>query len=268
VRQRCADHFAACERLDALLAEQWASLFVERPDRTAFLVAATFARSLKTFRALLVLAADGWGEQAAMLDRSLFEDMVVGYWADLKREEAVELLLEHQALTADVHRDVLLKYGFTEEAADMAPLEPERRAELEKKFGRYGERTWYGTHLYAMLDEIEHHWPAGKERQRLRRMYALGYRFNTLMLHHSPHALNETARYSRPEEDTFVLQVGRDIANVPGALLGGFYAVSHLALLGANAEHRQALVDLIERELPRLDPRPRARPPDASSPGS
>src|SRR5690349_11586631 len=46
-------------------------------------------RSMKTYRAVLVLCDSGFGEQAGMLCRSLFEDLLVTHW--MKRTGDAEL---------------------------------------------------------------------------------------------------------------------------------------------------------------------------------
>jgi hypothetical protein len=47
------------------------------------------ARATKTFDAVIRLCALGFGEQAVMLNRSLFEGMVVAHWVSANRREAV-----------------------------------------------------------------------------------------------------------------------------------------------------------------------------------
>lgn len=73
-----APRFDACEELARFV---WSR--VPRRDYTGVvepLVAATFARTLKTYHATLRLAEAGYGEQACMLTRSMFEDLVVAFW--------------------------------------------------------------------------------------------------------------------------------------------------------------------------------------------
>src|SRR3954468_20881431 len=44
------------------------------------LILAVFARSTLTYRAIMQLCRGGYGEQADMLNRSLFEDMAAAHW--------------------------------------------------------------------------------------------------------------------------------------------------------------------------------------------
>jgi hypothetical protein len=51
------------------------------------LVVATFGRSQDTYRGILSPLLDGLPTQAAMLARSLFEDLVVGHWLVLNADD-------------------------------------------------------------------------------------------------------------------------------------------------------------------------------------
>src|SRR5689334_3667467 len=78
--------FLACRDLLALAWDR-------KPDDVggdAFraLLLAIFARSTLTYRAIMQLCRGGFGEQADMLNRSLFEDMAAAHWVSLHRDEA------------------------------------------------------------------------------------------------------------------------------------------------------------------------------------
>jgi hypothetical protein len=49
-------------------------------DEAGVLILRTYTRSSKTYNASLRLALVGYGAQAGMLNRSLFEDMIVAHW--------------------------------------------------------------------------------------------------------------------------------------------------------------------------------------------
>src|SRR3954447_22963487 len=51
-----------------------------KPGSFENLFIGTFARGTKIYRAALLLSDRGYGEEAAMLNRSLFEHMVVAWW--------------------------------------------------------------------------------------------------------------------------------------------------------------------------------------------
>ena len=71
---------------------------------------ATFARSLKTFNAVLRLCDAGFGEQAAMLSRASFEDMVVAHWADEHPDEATRVD-RHYIARLIRYQEAMAKYG-------------------------------------------------------------------------------------------------------------------------------------------------------------
>src|SRR4051794_24560855 len=71
----------ACERLYEYakgLTKSWPGRPLE--DAADGLIIALFTRSLDTFKAAITLASKGFGAQAAMLNRSLFEDMIDAHW--------------------------------------------------------------------------------------------------------------------------------------------------------------------------------------------
>src|SRR5215469_664193 len=76
----------AYEQLLALAVEMlehedpWRGRPIDTDRRADSLIAVEAARGLKTYRAVLHLCLGGFGQQAAMLDRSLFEGMVVTHW--------------------------------------------------------------------------------------------------------------------------------------------------------------------------------------------
>jgi len=89
-----------------------------------------FSRSFNTFCAAVELARMGFGQQAAMLNRSLFEDMIDGHWVTLEPELAVQRLEEHhlhgRMLLADAVRDE----GLLPED-DIPSFDATRREELD-----------------------------------------------------------------------------------------------------------------------------------------
>lgn len=223
-------------------------------DLPAFVVAATFSRSVKTFRASIELCRTGFAEQAAMLNRSLFEDMAVAYWVRKRGQPAVEMLTRHHDLVLEQHREALELHDRADEAEDIEPLTVEARRELEREFGKYG--PWFGKGgLHRVLSEVEEMWPNDEARRLLWRMYALAHRFNTLLLHHSTNALNQGV--ARRADDQIAFSVGPSDRNVEGALLSAYYPFSQLALLvHAGDDRHKAFQALIEHDLPafiRLD---------------
>jgi Family of unknown function (DUF5677) len=102
------------------------------PGTVPNVVFGTFTRGTKTYRAALLLADRGYGEQAGMLNRSLFEHAVVAWWLLLQeddevvmerirahREHAQVLYERHSAL----HPELALDDEKREEATESARTE-------------------------------------------------------------------------------------------------------------------------------------------------
>src|SRR5438094_539679 len=81
--------FRACRELLALA---WDRKPTGRGEAYQYLLLAIFARSTLTYRAIMHLCRGGYGEQADMLNRSVFEDMAAAHWVSLHGEEAIERL--------------------------------------------------------------------------------------------------------------------------------------------------------------------------------
>ena len=249
-----ARQFAAVQALLELLRGRQ-SIAARTTDLPTFVVAATFSRSFKTFRASIELCRTGFAEQAAMLNRSLFEDMAVAYWVRHRGQSAVEMLARHHDLVLEQHREALELHDRADEAEEIEPLTAEARRDLEREFGKYG--SWFGKGgLHRILSDVEEMWPNDEARRLLWRMYALAHRFNTLLLHHSTNALNQGV--ARRADDQLAFSVGPSNRNVEGALLSAYYPFSQLALLALAGDDRcKALEELVEHSLPafiRLDP--------------
>jgi hypothetical protein len=74
IRETFAAQFEAVEALGAFAREHRPS-GPPSADVAGVLIMATYARGSKTFQAAYQLVRDGYGAQAGMLNRSLFEDM-------------------------------------------------------------------------------------------------------------------------------------------------------------------------------------------------
>jgi hypothetical protein len=156
---RYKERFGACRRLREAA---WASRpvgVVAGPDFNEAEPAQwmIFFRSIQTFDAAIFLCDRGYGPQALMLGRSLFEDMAVAYRTRREPTRARESFIEHLEHSREVYRDSLRELGLPiPPELDATPaLDPDRRAELDKKFGRHGHKLWTEDHVRKIVDEIE-----------------------------------------------------------------------------------------------------------------
>lgn len=118
------------------------------------------ARSLKTYRATLVLARAGFGEQATMLTRSLFEGMLVTAWARAFPDEAVELFEKHRRLTIAQWQAVFERWDTAEGIEFIETVPADERATLEKLFKPYGNGPWTTRSIHKLVAEVRDSWVA------------------------------------------------------------------------------------------------------------
>ena len=69
------------------------------PDTGGQLILWSYARASKTYQGSFRLAACGYGEQAGMLNRSLYEDMAIAHWVKRHPDEAIAKLKKSELLT-------------------------------------------------------------------------------------------------------------------------------------------------------------------------
>jgi hypothetical protein len=98
------------------------------------LLLAVFARSTLSYRAVMQLCRGGYGEQADMLNRSLFEDMAAAHWISLHRLEAVRRIEQHHQHSRVLWNRVIERRPGLGEPVDLG-LDEETVAELDRLSG-------------------------------------------------------------------------------------------------------------------------------------
>ena len=193
IREHHEHEIEACEELadfsESALAP-WGGRTIEKaaiddPPVADEIVALGFARSAKTYKAAIRLAKQGFGEQAAMLNRSLFEGMAVGFWVHHNEEEASERFT--QAYRYDLYHQARLVEQAGWLSAEDRPhgpvIAPEELADLEQKFGNYGERPWTGhPNIRELVADVEQYWP-DDEHGLLWNFLQIVHRDNNQLLH-------------------------------------------------------------------------------------
>ena len=244
-------HLAACETLRDFLLDMvrpWGGRTLDPRRIEDALLAALLARSSNTFWASIELSRMGFGDQALMLNRSLFEDMVDAHWVTVQPEIAAARYAEHlehsQMIMAEAlghHRTII----GTEELPVFA--EP-RRKELDRIFGAFGQRSWTGIALHERVELIEHLWTNEQARDHLHFFRRVVHRVNNQRLHASAEALNRMLR-SRSETEV-AFRLGPSDESVSQALFGAWW--TFLQIVSLIIEHfdfpqekRQHLDELI-----------------------
>lgn len=213
-------------------------------DHQGDLMLRTYARSSKTYSATLRLAALGYGEQACMLSRSLFEDMIVAHW--VKRTPAAPLKVERHRLHAvEKRRQAAYKHDRQDELDSLPP--PPSRTELKALRRDFeGVQHWTGRSLDRLVREVEREWEDPEDRRLLWQVFDLGHPMNNLLLHHS--ALGVAAGVEdSPEGRKYNL--GPSIVGVHDALGTAFFSYVNTASLVANEDQGRELGELYREHI-------------------
>jgi hypothetical protein len=238
--RRCLELFSLAERSEPLEVSREA-------DEILYRIA---ARATKTFRAVLHLCTLGHGEQATMLNRSLFEDLLTAHWVDLNPDEAVERLRKHERHTAMLWKEHLAGRGLELGAlADLPDLTDEERKELQSLFGPRGQTEWTGLSTYKLVKAVEASWGDEGERFLLWHMHDVHLKHANKTLHMSAEALlRPTAHPERP--DLLIYDAGPSDRDVPIALFAAFWASANLMRLVLPGSQRDTLVAFYRENMP------------------
>lgn len=243
------------------------------------LVWGSIFRSMKTYRAVMILCDAGFGEQAGMLCRTLFEDMLVTHW--IARTSPAELrvkFVDHADRVRLADQQALDKHGMAEMFL-VEPLGDDRVAELEASGGAKGSfRTWHGMTVRALIAELKNDLDPTESRL-LDRMHDVAYRLQNLLLHHSPSSFEFAIGMDVPA--SLIDPIAARSAGLPDAAQHGlatlssrphpryveqaltcaFYSVSRQARAVVDAKRRAELEALIQDAQKWVVPLPAGPPP-------
>jgi hypothetical protein len=153
---------AAVRNLDTFsdsLMETWRESRGNRNEADR-IITLSVARGTTTFKACQQLILGGFGREAQMLNRVMFEGMAVAHWVAANPEDAgvrfrdanefeIHLMRER---VSQVHPDLDIPKGPGE-------LTPEQVQSSKRKFGRNNERLWTGhRNVWELIDAIEDQW--------------------------------------------------------------------------------------------------------------
>jgi Family of unknown function (DUF5677)/SEC-C motif len=201
------------------------------PGAIENLAQGTFARGTKTFGAALLLCDRGYGEQAAMLNRSLFEHAVVAWW--MHNHDDPDALMEQvrrhhdHAAVLYSRRSQLHPELELDPSIDAEHFTPAYVAELDKQFGEHGG-TWYRKSMDQLVREVE------QRREQpcpdlLWKLFRFVNNWNNEMLHHSAVGLNDAIVWKDPA-DAPILRLGPDRRWTQAALWAAHWSYGLLVL--------------------------------------
>jgi hypothetical protein len=202
------------------------------------LIAATASRTEQTYEAVLMLA-ETHAQQATMLLRSMFEDVVVVHWLLLHEDEvdhyARRLSRHANAMTLAQDRSLAAQEGPRANLNHLRASE----AELIAEFGQYAQKAWWErdasgqeNRLPAMVDEIvtaKRFWGRTHgETEIFRHTYQLTNKWANSYLHHTLHGI----LLRRFDEDRYIAAAPSSVMVVSQAYY--LYAMAICAVIDAN----------------------------------
>lgn len=235
IRERFGEQVAACSSLLELAFAElsaWSGRPIKRgADR---IILAEAARATKTFDAVIRLCRAGFGEQAVMLGRSLFEGMAIAHWVKANRREAVRLFTRHERFSALLWYETLEILGWVDET-DRARhrrlrIYPKARKELVGLFGQYGTKAWLRRSVPQVLRDIQDQWDT-KGRHDLWAFHDIAYRLSNQILHST--AASTAATTTQRTRTQLHMTAGASIQFVSQALYSAYWTYGQLfTLLG------------------------------------
>jgi hypothetical protein len=185
-------------------------------------IAAEAARGLKTFRGSLDAALGGFGPQAAMLNRALFEAMATTCWACANPELASERFSQHQRHHRALWSKRYLASGMIDRPLPGIP-DPEEQRKLDRLFGPWGDKLWCGLPLHELVAAIEDQWDEGA---RLKGFFVIAHATNNEVQHTTTRSLLQPVM--RNTEDHLQVDSGPSLQGVEPALHGAMWTYAHL----------------------------------------
>jgi hypothetical protein len=222
IRDHHGDELADCDRIREHavgMFENWTGRGIE--STADGLVVAIFARSIDTFTCSLRNVRLGYGAQAAMLNRSLFEDMADAHWIITDPESAEAQYSNHYEHGRMLLADTVASFPDMYPHIEFPEFDPEERTRLDKAFGAFGQKPWSGLSLYQRVQLIKDQWQTEMDREGLRFMHALAHRENNQTLHVSAQSLGAVVVLDESGRPAF--RVGPRTDMVRRAMFGAFW---------------------------------------------
>lgn len=186
---------------------------------------AFLARGTTTYNAIGLLGENEFGEQAAMVNRSLFEQMVDVHWFADNQEAGLELLKQHERWTVGGLAEGAKRNPGIFPAPTQGVDVPDSKelAALNRQF-RQGGLSWTGKYLDDRIADIRGQWPEDDESLRL--FADMPRKLDNLWLHPSAFALR--AAFEFRDDGTTSITYGKDPTFVPHALFSATWSFGQL----------------------------------------
>lgn len=216
---------SSCERLCAYgqgLTKQWPGRPIEHPSDG--IVFTLYARSLDTFASAILTARMGYGAQACMLNRSLFEDMIDAHWVHSNPDLAVKRYEDHFNHGRMLLSETVKRYPEQFDGAELPRFDEQDRDRLDRIYGPWGSKPWSGVNLHERVNAVEDQWLDEASRRTLHFFHDVAHRENNQVLHASSAHLNSRVQ---ADGETLTFQVGPNTELLDQALFGSFWIFSN-----------------------------------------
>ena len=205
----------------------------------------TYARSTKTFQGSLRLCAAGYGEQAGMLNRSLYEDMLIAHWVKRHPTQAPDRLDEHETYTLANWGRALRNHDLLSAGVKYPTLTKKKRQILDRRFRG---KTWTGLTLPQLLRDVRDEWSDPIDQRILAQVNDIVNRFNNILLHHGGRALSVIGQRD-PESGKVTFNVGPSDTHIWGGLFGAYFTYANTASLVYSDDLAVQLAELYSRHI-------------------
>lgn len=195
----------------------------DRNQRKVSLLIYSMAKGTKTHRAICLLCKKGFGQNAAMLGRSLFELLVnMGYIFNKDTEDRMNRYISKHFVISSKYSDDIQK--AVKEGAKRVPNYPSEN-EMKKLTDEAIELTtmsneWSGKPIGKMAEEIQ-----------LKKTYDLLYRLISNIIHSTSSSFTDYFRFDTTNKNGILIDAGPSDKWVAEALSVAFTSYFHLCEL-------------------------------------
>lgn len=246
-REQIGGRLEACLRLRDFavgLHKPWGGRPIDDGRGEDLLIVSLFVRTFATYSALVELLTLGYGTQAAMLNRSLFEDMVDLHWIRAEPALALQRIAEHHEHSKMILGDTLAKYPAWYADIPLEKADQARRKELNAIFTPYGTRSWTNLNTHDRLTAAIGQWPGPEEQHTVRWMYDIPYRESNQALHVTSQSLSDLVQSNGP--GGLVLSFGPDTSMLKRAVTLGYW--TFVQSVGLHLTHFEFQITEDERD--------------------
>jgi len=176
-----------------------------------------------------------------MLNRSLYEDMLIAHWVKRHPDEAPAKFERHETWMLERWVRKLRRHGHN--PTGYPTLTNAERRLLDDEFRG---KTWTGFTLPEVLQDVRSEWEP--DTQHLEQVNDIVNTFNNTLLHHGARALALAGGIT--EEGRLRFNVGPSSTHIWGALFGAFFSYANTTTLVLEGNDLNELHKLYNEHLP------------------